>query len=807
MAVPQGNRERALAWLVSLVLVAGTLAGYWPVRHYDYVNYDDWVYTYDSPMVTRGLTWEGFKWALTSVDGGNWHPLVWLSHMLDYRLFGPAAGGHHLTNVLLHAANALLVFAALRAMTGALWRSAFAAALFAWHPLHVESVAWISERKDVLSTLFWLLTMWAYARYAQEFKVQGSKFKVYYNLAVVFFVCGLMCKAMLVTLPVVLLIMDWWPLKRIAECGVRSAESESLKVPADAQVSLIQALKEKAPFFVLSVVGCAVAMLAQGAAKAYGREGLWLRLENATVTCATYVGQFFWPVQLAIFYPFPTHIAFGHVVVAAAALGVISVGVIRFGARRQYLPAGWLWFLVTLLPVIGLVQVGMQSRADRYTYVPYIGLGLMVSWGLADLVAFRRRLKVFAAPAAAAALAAYVAATVAQVRYWKDSVTLYEHALAVTSRNFLAHNNLGNVLGKMNRSAEAMAQFKMALAIKPDYADAYYNTGVNLDLQGRVNEAISNYTAALAIRPSYPTIQMNLGSCYLRLGRTNEALDHFQSAVKVSPSDVLAREQLADLLVKLGRGDEAAEQFQEALRLDSGNALAYNGLGNARSLQGWRDEAVKMYSRALQLTPDLAEAHWNLGSALLQQGRTNDALVEMKKAAELSPKFIDLRRRLGDTLMKSGRAAEAVPYYETVATAEPTNAPARLAVGQAYLADKKFSEAETNFKEALRLEPDSPVCLDALARLHATCPIAAFRNGAEAVRLAERACELTGRKNPGMLDTLAAAYAEAGRFADAVKTAKEAQARAEGLYDSKTAEAARGRAKLYQDGKAYHEAP
>src|ERR1700722_3858656 len=692
MADSQANRERALAWLVALVLIAGTLACYWPVRHFDYVNYDDWVYTYDSPMVTRGLTWEGFKWALTSVDGGNWHPLIWLSHMADYRIFGPAAGGHHLTNVLLHVANALLVFVVLRAMTGALWRSAFAAALFAWHPLHVESVAWISERKDVLSTLFWLLTMWAYASYAREFKVQSSKFKVYYNLALLFFVCGLMCKAMLVTLPMVLLIMDWWPLGRIAQFKIRSAAPDGSHPPTGPQISLVQALKEKAPFFALSLLGCAVAMLAQGAARAIGKQGILLRLENAIVACATYVAQFFWPVKLAIFYPFPTQITFGRVVLAAMVLVVISLGVIRFGNKRLYLPAGWLWFLVTLLPVIGLVQVGMQARADRYTYVPYIGLSLMMSGGLADMAALKPRLKIFAAPAAAAALAACLVATATQVKYWQDSVTLYEHALAVTSGNFVAHNNLGNALGKTGHSTEAMEQFKMALAIKPDYADAFYNIGVSYDRQGRVGDAVTNYAMALAIRPAYPTAQMYLGSCYLRLGQTNEALEHFETGVKVSPKDALAREQLADLLVKLGRGDEAVEQFQEALRLDPNNALAYAGLGNARSMQGWRDEAVKMYGRALQLVPDLAEAHWNLGSALLQQGSTNDALVEMKKAVELSPKIIALQRKLGDTLMKAGRPGEAIPHYEAVARAEPTNAQARLAVGQAYLTERKFPE-------------------------------------------------------------------------------------------------------------------
>jgi tetratricopeptide (TPR) repeat protein len=776
--------------------------------HHDFVNYDDDVYVYQNPHVKTGLTRDNIVWAFTHRHDAMWHPVTSLSHMLDCQMYGVQPGGQHLTNVLLHTATVILLFLVLRGMTGAQWPSAFVAGVFAVHPLHVESVAWVSERKDVLSTLFWLLTMWAYVKSAR-LPAPGSK--NYYWLALLFFACGWMSKPMVATLPVVLLVMDWWPLKRIYDLRLTIDESkEGERQGQDAEpkagtVGLMQALKEKIPFLALSAAGSLVAIHAQDTVKAYGKQSLLLHLGNALVSFVTYIGEFFWPTKLAMFYPYPDHIALWRVAGAALIFVAITLGVIRLGSRHPYLPAGWLWFLITLMPVMGVVQVGMQSMADRYTYVPYIGLGIMVSWGLGDLASLGPRLRELTIFAAAAGLACCMAVTRAQVEHWRNSTVLNEHALAVTSGNYIAHNNLGRVLADHGQTEAAMTHFKLALAIRPGYVDAWYNLAVALQREGRLGEAISNYEGVLAIRPRYPTVQWNLGNCCLQLGRTNEAIAHYQTALKINPADVMAHDGLGKILFNVGRVNEAAEQFHEALQSDPGRAESYSDLGKVFMAQGLGYKAAEMYQNAVRLDPKLAEAHWDLGSLWLQEGETAKGLAELQRSVELTPGKMDLRQRFGDALMKAGRATEAQSYYETVVRAEPGNARARFALGQAYLAQKNYEQAIAGFKEAARLAPDSAEFLNGLARVYATSPKAEIRNGAVAVRLAERACELTKHQNLDMLDTLGAADAEAGRFADAVKAAEETRALAEATYHLQAAETERQRAALYKSGKAYHD--
>lgn len=358
---PKEDRDLRLVRLICLALAFGVLLCYRPVCYFGYVNLDDPIYVYQNPTVQKGLSWAGVKWSFTSVKDGNWAPLVWLSHMADCEIYGIKAGGHHVTNVLLHCASALLLFLVLKEMTGAIWRSGFVAAIFAWHPLHVESVAWIAERKDVLSALFWLLTMWAFVRFT---KAEKTKRKKYYIWALVFFALGLMSKSMLVSLPVVLLMLDYWPLKRM-DNGQR----------------IIDNVVEKLPMFALSAIAGVVTLLAQKSVDAVGTGSFPLRLENALVSYVVYLGKMLWPVRLAVFYPYPRSIPLWQAAGAGLALVVISLVVAMETKRRRYLGVGWAWYLVTLLPVIGLVQAGLQARADRYTYIPSIGLALMISWG------------------------------------------------------------------------------------------------------------------------------------------------------------------------------------------------------------------------------------------------------------------------------------------------------------------------------------------------------------------------------------------------------------------------------------------
>ena len=697
--------SRLRAWLVAFALAVGTVACYWPAQHFDYVSLDDSIYVTEAPMVQAGITWPGFKWAFTSVDGGNWNPLVWLSHMLDIQMFGPEAGGHHVTNVLLHLANVLLLFGILRAMTGAIWPSALVAALFAWHPAHVESVAWVSERKDVLSTLFWLLTMWAYLRYAQKFKVSGSKFKVFYALALLFFALGLMSKPMLVTLPLILLVMDWWPLGRFARRGAESAELQDKPAKAVPPITIARALLEKVPFFALSVVAAMVAMWAQQKAHAVGSAHLDLRLENALVSCAAYVGEFFWPAKLAINYPYPETIATWRVISAGLLLVMITLAVIWTRKERPYLAAGWMWFLVTLTPVIGLVQLGMQSMADRYTYVPYIGLGLMLSWGLTDLAGRAEPWRIIAVTAAVGALVACIAVTLKQVTYWRNSKALYQHAVAVTQGNIIAHGNLGSILQDEG------------------------------NLEG------------------------------------------------------------------------AEREFREEVRLQPNLSKPYNDLGKTFALQGKIPEAGEMFAKAVRLEPGFGQARRNLGTALLKQGRLEEGLAQLKIGVELEPDNVDAHRKMAEILIQNGKAAEATKYCEMVVKAKPRDAHVRYMLGEAWLAQKHYEEAAANLMEAMRLAPNVPQLMNALAWIYATCPKPEVRNGAEAVRLAERVCRLAGRPGVEYLDTLAAAYAEAGQFPDAIKKAEETLALAEASHDTKTAEMEQQRLELYHAGKAFHEEP
>ena len=468
------------ALILGIAITLLTLALYWRVQGHGFLHYDDYQYVVDNPHVRHGLTRQGVLWALTSGYASNWHPLTWLSHMLDCELYGLNPQGHHLNNLLLHIANALLLFRLLLRMTGALWRSAFVAALFALHPLHVESVAWVAERKDVLSTLFWMLTLGAYLRYRE--RPTGTRY-----LATLFlFALGLAAKPMLVTLPFVLLLLDCWPLGRMPSPR-----------------SLLPLVREKAPFFVLAALSSVITFWVQSH---WGAVVLSIplkeRLANALVSYVGYGAKMLWPVNLACFYPHPLDgLPLWQAAGALLLLAGVTVAVVRAGRRLPYLAVGWLWYLGTLVPVIGLVQVGAQAMADRYTYVPLIGLFVMLSWGAGSLAAKGPLPKIATAALSAALLAALLPLTWSQISHWKDSETLFAHALEVTDRNLLAHNNLGNALARQGRLEEAEFHLVEALRLRPDYAAAQNNLGILRLRQGRFEEAAGHF-ANLDDRPA-----------------------------------------------------------------------------------------------------------------------------------------------------------------------------------------------------------------------------------------------------------------------------------------------------------------
>jgi Flp pilus assembly protein TadD len=574
------SRPRIVCVLLALV----TLLVYLPVRHYAFVDYDDPVYVTDNPIVQAGLTWSGFQWAFTTGHASNWHPLTWLSHMVDCQLFGLNAGAHHLVNVFFHAANVVLLFLLLLRMTSALWQSALIAALFAWHPLHVESVAWVAERKDVLSAFFGLLTLMAYVRYAQRgtsgmwqvTRTNSFRSRVtchvsrYYWLALFFFACGLMAKPMLVTLPFVFLLLDYWSLGRVTGDGWRVTGD---KKPVGKLSTL---LLEKWPFFALAAASCVVTFVAQKRGEAVaplGEYPLSSRIGNAAVAYVKYLFNSVYPVNLAVIYPLPKAIPWEQVVGAMMVLAMISWVTWRARRQRPYLVTGWLWYLGMLVPVVGLVQVGSQAMADRFTYLPLIGVFIGVVFGLGDLAKKLRLEPMVMILVAGIVLAGCLFATVRQLRYWRDDETLFERALAVTKDNPVAHYTLGNGLLQRGQVEEAMAQFQKALEIKPDYTEAHNNLGCAFLRKGQVNEAMAQFQKALEIQPRNSEVQNNLA--WMLATAPNASLRNGVKAVGLAQrANQLSGGQvpvfigtLAAAYAEAGRFSEAVTTAQKALQL------------------------------------------------------------------------------------------------------------------------------------------------------------------------------------------------------------------------------------------------
>ena len=654
---PAGTGSRGTLIVICGLLAVAVFLVFGQTLRYDFVNYDDGPYVYENTHVVKGLTLKGVAWAFTHVECNFYHPLTMLSLMLDYQLHGLHAGGYHLTNVLIHTASAVLLFLILRRMTGlcsnksigattpqaglrqdkaasspqagALWPSAFVAAVFAIHPLRVESVAWVAERKDVLSGFFFMLTLLMYARYVEESKVRCLKSKVFYGLALLFFALGLMSKPTLVTVPFVLLLLDYWPLGRTRWVNPVLGEN-SKKSPG-------QLLKEKLPFFALAVVSCVVTYWAQcGGETVVSLENLppEMRIANGLLSYVCYIGKAFWPTGLAVFYPLPVRLPVAAAMAAGIGLLGITAVVIWRARREPWLATGWLWYLGMLVPMIGIIQVGGFAHADRFTYLPMIGLSVALTWAAADLCAGWRHRRVVLGGCSTVILVALIFCARTQASYWRNSESLLTHTLACTSDNSIGHYNLGNALFQKGDVDEAITQYQKALQINPDYMEAHYNLGCALIQKGRM------------------------------------------------------------------------------------------------------DEAIIQYQKALQINPDNAEVHYNLGCALLQKGRMDEAI--------------------------------------------------------------------TQYQKVLQIEPDNAEAQNKLAWVLATCPQASLRNGDKAVALAQRTNQLTGGGNPVALGTLAAAYAEAGRFPEAVETAQRALQLAETQSNTALADAIRSQLKSYQAGIPFH---
>jgi len=685
-------RDKRKGLLFCLILAAVTIIAFEPVRHNDFVNYDDFSYVTKNPNVREGLSWESARWAFTTPHVANWHPLTWLSHMVDCELFGLEPFGHHLTNLLLHIANTLLLFLILKKMTGSIWPSAFVAAVFALHPLHVESVAWVAERKDVLSGLFWMLTIAAYIRYAERASVLS------YIAVVVSLALGLMAKPMLVTLPFILLLLDYWPLKRLNLSG------KSLSANRGTNVSLKYLLAEKIPLFILIIVSSVITFMVQrgaGAVFEIGQMSFISRISNAVVAYVSYISKMLYPGSLAVLYPFsPNGLPPWKPTVAALML-ICASAVIIFKLRRRYLTAGWLWYIGTIVPVIGLVQVGSQRMADRYTYLPSLGIFIMFAWGVPELLAKWRYRKQILVVCAVFVLAGSVIFTRRQVQYWKNSDTLYQHTLAVTKNNSIINNNYGCYLFDSGRLDEAVDKFETALQINPNYLMARANIGNTFLKQGKYNEAIANFKQALLLKEDLPNVYSNLGRAYAGLERYELAIQNYDKAIKLNPNQQNARYHLGLTLLAQKKYVEAIAQFNNVLSVKKGSPDLYNNL--------------------------------------------------------------------------------ALAYFK--------------------LEDNR--RAAANWKEALMLKPESPEVLNNLAWLLATSDDANFREPAQALKYAEKACDLTQYAEPEKLDTLAVAYAAVGNFPQAIATTEKAIELAISQGEKELADELQSRIALYKAGKPY----
>jgi len=584
---------------IGLLLALLTVLVYLPVRHAGIVIFDDPIYVGD-PHVRAGLSLAGVKWAFTTWHASNWHPLTWLSHMLDASLFGTDVGKQHLMNVWFHAANAVVLFLLLMRLTEKMWAAAFVAALFAVHPLHVESVAWLSERKDVLSTFFGLLALLVYVRYAEESKGQGPRSKVWYAGALVLFALSLMAKPMLVTMPFVMLLLDVWPLRRIQILEIGGVDSPTRNTQNGKQ-SVIPLLVEKLPFFALTIASSVVTFLAQRSEAVVSLEQrpFGLRVANAVVSYAEYLGKTVWPAKLAVIYPLPAHIPAWQVAIAAVVL--IFISLLAWGARKNapYLLVGWLWFLGTLVPVIGLVQVGGQALADRYTYVPLIGVFIAVAYGADYLMARFRIPQLVASAAAGVVLVASMVVTEFQLQFWQDSQKLFAHAIAVTKNNAIAHINLGVALEQQDRKPEALAEYRKAIDIEPDRFQARNNVANLLASMGLRDEAYREYQEALRLNPGAAVTHINLATLLVEMGRFDDAMKEYKKATKLEADDPRPHYLMGKACLRHGQSAEAVKHFRDALQRDPNDYETLTWL--ARVLAADQNPAVRNGKEAVSL--------------------------------------------------------------------------------------------------------------------------------------------------------------------------------------------------------------
>ncbi len=629
------TQDYSIRITISLFLMIVTFLAYSQVLDYGFLNFDDNQYVTENIHITKGFNYADVVWALTESYASNWHPLTWFSHMLDFELYGLDPLGHHLTNLIFHIANVLLLFWVLLKMTGALWRSAFVAVLFALHPLNVESISWIAERKNVLSGFFFFLTLWAYIQYSEK--------KKFYWLVFLFLAFGLMAKPMLVTLPFLLILLDFWPLKRLSLVGTSESgfiETKSLSI----------LIIEKIPLFVLAVTSSIITYLTQrggDAVRSTEFRSFYSSTANALVSYIEYLEKMVWPRGLSVFYPHPGDSTSGWKVLLCGLFLVIVTTLVLRGIRRfPYLTVGWFWYLGILVPVIGIVQVGEQAMADRYTYLPMIGIFICIAWGIPELIKNQKILSVLAG----VFISFLILSTWGQVKYWENSITLFEHAIEVNeieSPSFvIAYNNLGHALLNEKRFEEAVTKLKRAIEINPHYSKPQNNLGNAFSELKKYDEAIQHYRQAIIIEPNYAEAFNNLANAFRQKGQQQEAIAYYKEAIRLNGEYGEAHFNLGIILSQQSQFEEAIRQYQKALKINPEFTQAHNNLASLLAQRGDVEGAIIHYRQAITIDPEFAKAHNNLGSILAGQGKFKEAILYFEKAVEIDPSYTDARNNL-----------------------------------------------------------------------------------------------------------------------------------------------------------------
>ncbi len=736
------HEEEKRARVICLVLAAITFFVFWPVVHFDFVNLDDPDYV-GNAHITKGLTLRGIFWAL-----GTWHPVTWISHMLDAQFFGRNPTGPHFVNLVLHIANAVLVFVVLRRLTAALWPSAFVAGLFALHPAQVESVAWVAERKGLLSMFFGLLCLWAYQEYvavrerrgeeksesrksrletnpesavetaghdkytkrgilAGMFRTRSSRF--FYILGLVFFVLAVLSKPMLVTLPLLMLLLDFWPLGRGS--GVERRDEAEVPNEKLGVRRLLPLVVEKVPFLVVALGSCVLTLVTQGKAGAFQpleHYSAGSRFENALMSYVHYLSKTLWPIGLATPYPRVFHWPVGEVALAVLLLAGLFVG--AFWSRRK-LPVilvGWLWFFVALVPVNGVIQAAAQGVADRYMYLPCIGLFVVASWAVCAVIARGWVPAALCGVVGGILLLVCAARTRDQLADWRNSETLFKHALAVTKTNVIAEYNLGMYYKESGRTEEALACYRKTLQMRADYPDALNNIGYLLIGQKKYGEAIQYFEAALRANPNSVEARNNIGHALCEAGKTDEGIAQYRLALKSKPDHVGVLNNLGNVYAEKRQFGDAIPYYEKSLQINPQQPEAQYGLAHALDSIGERDRALAHYRLAVEQSPDYAAPHFDLGLGLARKGQVNEAIAEFREAVRLKPENPKFHFALGKVLAMSQKFDEATVSYKAGLRMAPTNAEAQSELGSALATVGKLDEAIPHFKESVRLQPNNP---------------------------------------------------------------------------------------------------